>query len=209
MSRMLKLVLLAAFLEMALVTLGAAAWQWASLAGADNLRVARARLLLTPMMAFFPACLGFAVWLTTRQLAQYGRDMPPDTRRYNEITLVATAAIAVGVQAWGACTLLGLLPDNDEVGLRLVEALTGVFFMVTANFAAKTSPPTGKWAPDPAAWTRGMLRVGWVGVAMGLIIIICAATVAVQHMVWIVLAATAVYAGTAIVQHRAMYRKPA
>ncbi len=54
-----------------------------------------------------------------------------------------------------------------------------------------------------------MLRIGWAGVAAGLVILVAAITVAIDQMVWVIFAATGLYAATAVLQLRAMRRKPA
>jgi len=210
MSRTLKLVLLAAVLEMTLVAVGVAVWRWDALANLDTLsRAALRRTLVgTFGLAFFPAWLALGAWLAAWKMARPGPRMASDTRRYHDVTLMAAAAFAVGVQAWTAGLVLGVIPHNG-FGLRLVEALSGVFFVVAGNFAAKTSPPIGPGAPDPAVWARGMLRVGWVGVAAGLVIVIAAITVAINQMLWIIFAATVVYAAASVLQRRAMRPKPA
>jgi hypothetical protein len=204
MSRTLKLVLLAAILEMFVVAIAAAAWHWDAIASATDPQVRNKMLFSTGMFAFFPACLVFGSWLTWK-IARSGFPVAPDTRRYNEITLMAAAALAAGTQAWAVAAVLGFIPKGG-FGFRLIEALTGVFFMVAGNFVAKTSPPTGEHAPDPAAWTRGMLRIGWVGVAAGLAIIVASITVAIDQMIWVIFIASAAYLLVSVLQHRAMRR---
>ena len=208
MSRTLKLVLAAAVAEMTLVALALAAWRlqplgWSLEALAPTVR--GRFLLATFMPAFFPAWLGPGSWLAVRKMARPGLTTAPDTRRYNQVTLMAAAAFAVGVQAWGVGSILGIIP-KDGVQIRIIEALSGVFLIVAGNFAAKTSPPTGERAPDPAAWARGMLRVGWVGVAAGLVILVAAITVALDQMIWIIFTATIVYVLAAVLQRRALHR---
>ena len=211
MSRTLKLVLIVAVIEMTLVAVGVAAWRLNAIGWSlESLpQPGRGRFLVgTLMLGFFPAWLALFSWFAARKMARPGLKAAPDTRRFNEITLMAAAAFAVGVQAWGVGSILGLIP-KDGVQLRAIEALTGIFLMVAANFGAKTSPPTGDHAPDPAMWARGMLRVGWVGVAAGLVILIAAMTVALDLMMWVIATATLVYVAASLLQRRAMHRKPA
>lgn len=211
MSRTLKLVLIAAVLEMTLVALGVGAWRldaigWSLEALPES---GRGRFLIgTLMPGFFPAWLALGSWLAARKCARPGLKAAPDARRFNEITLMAAAAFAVGVQAWGVGSILGLIP-KDGVQIRAIEALTGVFLMVAGNFGAKTSPPTGERAPDPAVWARAMLRVGWVGVAAGLVIVIAAITVDLDNMMWVIAAATLAYVASVLLQRRALHRKAA
>lgn len=204
MTRTLKLVLIAAVVEMMLVAIAVAAWRWQALPDAPS-----GRWFMGTFAAFFmPLWLALGSSVAANKMARPGLTAAPDTRRYNEITLMASAALAVGVQAWMAGSILGIIP-KDSIQIRAIEALTGVFFLVAGNFAAKTSPPTGARAPDAAVWTRGMLRIGWAGVAAGLVIIVAAITVAIDQMVWVIFGATGLYAATAVLQQRAMRRKPA
>jgi len=207
MSRTLKLVLIAAVIEMTLVGIAIAALRWQALP-APGAPLSSRWLIGTLGPFFMPAWVALGSWLEARKMALPGMKAAPDTRRYNEVTLMAAAAFAVGVQAWLAGSVLGIIP-KDGIQIRALEALTGVFFMVAGNFAAKTSPPTGERAPDPAVWTRGMLRIGWAGVAAGLIILVAAITVAIDRLAWVIFATIAVYAATAVLQHRAMRRRPA
>jgi hypothetical protein len=211
MSRTLKLVLLAAILEMSAVALAVAAWRFQALGWSLESLAApeRGRFLAgTLMLAFLPVWLALGAGFTARKMAKPGLKAAPDTRRYNEITLMAAAAFAVGVQAWGVGSVLGVIPKG-EAQLRAIEALSGVFLMVAGNFLAKTSPPTGPRAPDPAAWTRGMLRIGWTGVAAGLVIVVAAITVAIDRMIWVIFTACGGYVLASVLQYRAMRQKPA
>jgi hypothetical protein len=204
MSRTLKLVLTAAVVQMLLLAIAVAAWRWQALADAPT-----GRWLLGTFAAFFmPVWLAMGAWVEARKMARPGLTAAPDTRRYNEITLMAAAALSVGVQAWMAGSIVGFIP-KDSIQIRAIEALTGVFFMVVGNFAAKTSPPTGPRAPDPAVWTRGMLRIGWAGVAAGLVILVAAITVDIDQMVWAIFGVTGLFATAVLLQQRAMRRKPA
>ncbi len=54
-----------------------------------------------------------------------------------------------------------------------------------------------------------MLRIGWVGVAAGLVILVAAITVAFDQMIWIIFAACIAYLLAAVLQRRALHRKPA
>jgi hypothetical protein len=210
MNRTLKLVVLAAVIEMSAVALGVGVWRWNTTGDLAALTEAqRGRWWIgTLMMGFFPAWVGMGCWLWTRHLRRSGLRIAPDARRHQQVTWFAAVALAVGVQAWLAAMMLGLMPKG-EVGVRLVEALAGVFIMVAANFGAKTSPPTGAGAPDAAAWTRGMLRIGWAGVIAGLTIVVASITVAINQMVWIIFAASAANIAFAVWQGRAMRRRPA
>jgi hypothetical protein len=204
MSRTLKLVLTAAVVEMLLLAIAVAVWRWQGFADAPD-----GRWFLGTFGAFFmPLWLAMGAWLEARKMARPGLTAAPDTRRYNEITLMAAAALAVGVQAWMAGSIVGFIP-KDSIQIRAIEALTGVFFMVVGNFAAKTSPPTGPRAPDAAVWTRGMLRIGWAGVAAGLVILVAAITVDIDQMVWAIFGVTGLFATAVLLQQRAMRRKPA
>lgn len=210
MSRTLKLVVIAAVAEMILVALGVGAWRWNMVGDLAALTTdQRGRWWTgTLLMFFFPIWVTLGCWLAARKMNRPGLEMAADTRRHSDITWLSAVALAIGVQAWLAGGMLGIIPKN-AAGVRLVEALAGVFMMVAANFAAKNSPPKGALAPPAAAWTRGMMRIGWAGVAAGLVVVVAAITVAIDRMVWIIIAATLANAGIAFWQVRAMYRQPA
>lgn len=210
MSRTLKLVLLLALAEMTLLALGVGAWRWSHVGDLAALTEAQRGRWWTGTlgMFFFPVWVGGGSWLQARKLNQRGLVLAADSRRFTELTWMATLALAAAVQAWMAGMMLGFVPQR-EVGIRIVEALTGVFFMVIGNFQAKTSPPSGARAPDPAAWTRGMLRIGWLGVTAGFAILVAAIVAPIDTMIWVIFTATLSYAGAALWQRRAMHRKPA
>ena len=210
MSRTLKLVMLAALVEMSAVALGVGVWRWNAVGDLAALSPAQRGRWWTGTlgMGFFPVWVALGALQWSRHCRRAGLRMAADTLRHQEITWIAAVALAVGVQAWLAGTMLGLVPEK-AIGVRLVEALTGVFIMVAGNFAAKTSPPTGESAPDPAAWTRGMMRIGWSCVIAGLIILVASITVAINQMVWIIFAATGANAAVTVWQRRAMHRRPA
>jgi len=207
MSRTLKLVLLAAIVETTLVALAVIVWRWDTVAALPP--HARTRPIIGAFaMLSFPAWLGLASWVIAYKMARPGLTTAPDTRRYNETTYMAMAAFAVGVQAWTLGTVLGVVPKG-EISIRAIEALTGVFMIVAGNFAAKTSPPTGPGAPDPAVYARGALRIGWISVAAGFVVLVASITVAIKPMIWIIFAAAASCAIATWLQRRAMRRKPA
>lgn len=207
MSRTLKLVVLIGLLEMIAVALGVGAWRWNAVGDLGALTAAqRGRWWTgTLLMGFFPVWVMLGAWLQARHMGRSKLRMAADMRRHSEITLLAAVALAVGVQLWLGGMMLGLVPER-AIGVRLVEALAGVFIMVAGNFGAKTSPPTGDNAPDPAVWTRGMLRIGWASVIAGLVIVIASITVAINLMVWIIFAATGANAAFAVWQGRAVRR---
>lgn len=208
MSRMLKWTLVAAAVEMTLVAAAVSLARWQALPAHAPDGAFRMFWIVSGSMAFFPAWLSAGAWLTVRKMSRRGLLHAQDTLRHGEITLMGAAAMAVGVQAWLGGTMLGVVPEK-AIGIRLVEALTGVFIMVAGNFAAKTSPPTGERAPDAAAWTRGMLRIGWFGVAAGLIIVVAAIVAPIGVMVWVILGSTATYAFATVWQSRIIHRRPA
>jgi hypothetical protein len=170
---------------------------------------AHSRLLFAGgVMAFFPVWIGAGVLLALRRLKRRGLTVAADSQRYHEITWLALAALAVGVQAWLAGTMLEFVP-KQPLSVRLVEALTGVFMIVVGNFAAKQSPPKGARAPDPAAWSRCMLRVGWMGVIAGFVVLIAAVVAPFEVMPWVIIGSAGTYFLAAVWQARAMRRKPA
>lgn len=208
MGRTVRLVLLVALLEMSAVALGVGVWRWHAVGDLAVLSAGqRGRWWTgTLMMGFFPAWVALGAWIMSRAHRHSGLRFAEDAQRHQQITFVTAIALAVGAQLWVGGIMLGLIP-KAALGVRFIEALAGVFIMVAGNFGAKISPPTGDRAPDPAAWTRGMLRIGWAGVITGLVIVVASMTVAISQMVWIILAASAANASFAVWQGRAMRRR--
>jgi hypothetical protein len=158
-------------------------------------------------LVFLPAWLGMGALFITWMLARPKFQLADDQRRVSEISLIVATIFMAAVYGWVATApVFGELPGR-EFGGRLVEAMAGIFFIVSANFAAKTSPPQG-W-PYPGRWIRATLRTGWVGVAAGLVILAGAIWAPMKSMVWIVGGATLAYVLAAVLNHVRAARKPA
>ncbi len=151
--------------------------------------------------------MALAAFGKTRMFARPKLPLADDVRRVSEISLIAATIFMACVYSWVAAAAVLGQPPGREFGGRVLEAATGVFFIVNANFAAKTSPPQG-W-PDPGRWIRATLRTGWVGVAAGLVILAGAIWAPPKLIVWIVLGATLAYVATAVLSHAGSGRKPA
>lgn len=203
LSRTVKWILVAAVVWMLLPPAVVLAAKWGTLQAQPPML-----LVAVSVMAFFPVWISLGSYMALRKLNRRGLTVDPATQRYHEITLLAVAALAIGVQLWLAGTMLGFIEKRPS-NLRLIEALSGVFIMVAGNFAAKTSPPKGERAPDPAVWARGMLRIGWCGVVAGFVVLVTAIVAPIDAMPWVIIAVVATYALAAIWQQRNMHRKPA
>lgn len=209
MTRTTRLFVWSLIAAMALVTLGVLAWRADAFANPGGL-TDRERLKLTGnafALVFLPGWLALGTLFMMRTLARPKLRLADDQRRVAETSLVAASILMVGVYGWVVAGVVLGEPPGRAFGARLVEAIAGVFFIVNANFAAKTSPPQG-W-PDPGRWIRGALRTGWVGVAAGLAILAGAIWAPMKSMVWIVGGATLAYVASAVLNHVGRGRTPA
>ena len=206
MSRSTQLIVFGVIAAMALVTLGIIAWNWDAY-GEPGAFSDRKLMGHTLVLVFMPVWLGLGAlsmkWMLTRPTLQ----LADDSRRAAEVSLVSAALLCAGVHLWGAASAVIGEPPGREFGVRLLEAIAGIYFILNANFSAKTSPPQG-W-PDPGGWIRATLRTGWVGVPAGVVILVGAIAAPVESMIWIVGAATLAYVAAAVLNHLKFRRKPA
>jgi len=207
MSRRTRLFVWSVIAAMMLLTAGIAVWRADALTNLESLSK-HARLNLTVNtfgLVFLPAWLALGALGMNRMLAHPKLRLADDQRRFAERSLVSAAIFTGGVHAWLVAGAIIGEPPGRELGGRLVEAVAGVFFIVNANFAAKTSPPP-EW-PDPGRWIRATLRTGWVGVLAGGVILASAIFAPVEPMIWIVGGATAVYGAVGVLSHLNLRRK--
>ncbi|MEO8114148.1 MAG: hypothetical protein ABI655_07210 [Phenylobacterium sp.] len=211
MTRKTQLFVWSLIVAMALVALGILVWRaddFANFAGLTH----RERIKLigyTVALLFVPAWLALGTlatnWMFTRAMVAW--PLADDQRRFAERSLIAAAIFSAGVQVWMAVAAVLGEPPGREFGVRLIEAIAGILFFITANFAAKTSPPQG-WH-DPGRWIRATLRTGWVGVAAGVVILVSAIAAPVGSVVWIVGGASGVYVLAGVLNHLGARRKSA
>jgi hypothetical protein len=209
MSRRTQVFVWSLIVAMALVAVGMLVWRADALANLGGL-TDRERSRITKTMfglVFLPAWLAFGTLFMTYMLSRPKVRLANDQRRAGEISLVAATILVAGVQAWVAAGAVLGEPPGREFGARLIDAIAGVFFIVNANFAAKTSPPQG-W-PDPGRWIRATLGTGWAGVTAGLVILASAVWAPIMSMGWIAGGATLVYVLAAVLNHVGAARKPA
>ncbi len=204
MRRSIQLFVFGLVAAMVLVTLAVATWLWDALAQAGG--VPDRKLVIHSLaLMFIPLWLGLGALAIKWMLTRPGLQIADDSRRVAENSLVAAALLAVGVHLWTAAAAVLGEPPGREFGVRLVEAVTGIYFIINANFAAKTSPPAG-W-PDPGRWIRATLRTGWVGVAAGVVILTSAIAAPVDWMIWVVGGSTLAYVAASVLNHL-KFRKP-
>lgn len=207
MTRTTRLFVWSVIAVMMLATAGVAVWRADAFANLESLSE-HARRNLTAnafTLVFLPAWLALCTLGMTRALAHPALRLADDQLRFANRSLVSAAVFMAGVHVWVTTGAILGEPPGREFGGRLVEAVAGVFFIVNANFAAKTSPPP-EW-PDPGRWIRATLRTGWVGVLAGGVILASAIFAPVGPMVWIVGGATAVYVATSVLSHLNLRRK--
>jgi len=208
MSRSTRLFVFGLIAAMALVTLAVIAWRWDVYA--QHGAFANRKLVLTTMaLVFVPLWLGLGTLAINAMFARSMAAWPmaDDQRRFTENSLIAAALLVAGIHLWIAAAVILGEPPGRAFSTRLIEAVTGIYFIINANFSTKTSPPQ-RW-PDPGRWIRAKLRTGWVGVAAGLFILVSAIAAPVESMMWIVGGATAVWVLAAVLNHCGPRRKPA
>lgn len=206
MSRFTRLFVIGLIAEMALATLAVTVWRWDAYAQAGAL--SNSKLVAnTFALVLIPLCLSLGVFTVIGMCARARLRIADDTRRFTERSLIAAALLAAGVHLWAVAAAVLGDPPGREFGARLIEAIVGVYFIINANFSAKTSPPRG-W-PDAGRWTRSTLRAGWAGVAAGLVILAGAIAAPMASMGWIVGGASAAYLAVAVLGHLGLRRKPA
>lgn len=206
MSRFTRLFVIGLIAEMALVTLAVAAWRWdayVQVGAMSNNKL----MASTFAMLFIPAFLALGALFIGWMFSRPGLRIADDTRRFGEKSLIAAGLLCAGIHLWAASGAVLGDPPGHAFGVRVIEAIAGIFFITNANLSAKTSPPPG-WR-DSGRWIRATLRTGWVGVAAGLVILAGAIAAPLGSMVWIVGGATLVYLATAVLGHLRLGRKPA
>jgi hypothetical protein len=175
-SRTLKLVLLAALAEMALVAAVFIAAHWQAISHLSALDALPRRRLTSSLFGtlFDPIWLALGGVAMGRQLAQRGVRLAPEHRRFYEASFVVGAVFLAVIQAWSAFGLPAAFVSQQGLVPRLTLVFCGVFAAVYGNFSAKVAPPSGPRAPAPAVWIRGMLRNGWAMVLLGLFEVVAA-----------------------------------
>jgi hypothetical protein len=195
MSRTMKLFLLVALAEMALVAAVFFVAHWGAISHLSALEGLRRRRLIGILfgLIFAPAGLALGSLVGARQLTQRGIQLVAEHHRLFEASLAVAAVFIAVIQAWLAFGLpAGLVAPQGFVA-RLTLVFCGVFAVVSGNFTAKIAPPSGPLAPTPAVWIRGVLRNGWAMVWLGLFEVAAAIALPVKQLpllLWIMLAAT-------------------
>ena len=182
MNRIVKLILLLLAIETSAGAAGAIAWAWrAGVIGEGDLRhqLLPVFLLVFPLIAW-----GVLAWASRRLAADRPR-LAEDHRRHLQGALVFHMLVLALAQGWLIYGYVdaGPPPLDRESFARLAFILMGVALAVRGNFVAKVSPPTGEGAPDAGAWTRSLLRSGWLMTLAGAAMVVCALALPVPALV--------------------------
>lgn len=193
----------AAIVEMPLVALGAVLWKW-RVGGLDSLDALEARRLTAQAvtMLAYPALLAAGWWLARRRLSSARLTPSAEHLRWFETGMIIAALMLAAIHGWTARNLIMDETLGRQAMLRGVTVFIGVFTAVQGNFIAKVAPPTGVGAPEPAAWSRTLLRVGWGMAAVGLVIVACAVSLPVRMLLPVMLVAVAVLMINSVLQRR-------
>ena len=172
MSRTCKLIVIAAIVEMALVALAIFAWKSGAFPG-----LPAPRPIEHPhqfILFFAPVWFALGSVYAARRLASDRPRISDNHRRYLEGSLKAGAALIAATQGFFAyADITGAMIDKELAGRGLAFFL-GLWLTIHGNAAAKLDPPSGEGAPSPSVWTRMLLRFGWIMVALGLGLVLCA-----------------------------------
>jgi len=175
------------FLVLAMAAIGAAAVYWRMSHTGLPLSAKRGPLALG-LMAFMPVMLAATVVIADRKLGSDRPRMAEDHRRYFQIGLGSTFLFALAAQAWTALVFVQQAPAGPEVFLRLAAIWAGVSMAMRGNFMAKAGPPSGEGAPDRNRWSPAMLRMGWLLVLWGAVLVVCAVALPFRPLFWVYLA---------------------
>lgn len=185
MNRAVNLFLIAVAIETSVVASGVLAWAISAGLASDD--VVRRPLMLAFLFVFPVTTWGALVW-AGRQLVSMRPQLAPDHKRHLQGQLCLYFVVLAGMQAWLANLYVGASPPplDRETFARLTFVFMGVSMAVRGNFAAKISPPTGEGAPDPGAWTRSVLRTGWVMTLLGTVLVVSGIALPVRMMLLVV-----------------------
>ena len=198
-----NLIVMTAIIEMTLVALGAVLWKWraAGLEPLDAVETRRFVVQAVTMLAY-PGWLAAGWWLARKRLASARLTPSAEHLRWFEIGMMVAALLLVAIQGWTARNLVMGETLGRETMLRGVTVFIGVLTAVQGNFIAKVAPPTGVGAPEPGAWSRTMLKIGWGMAAIGLAIVACAVSLPTRMLLPVMLVAVTGLTINSLVQRR-------
>jgi len=170
MNRTTKVILFGAIAEMALLAAALVVWKGWTVSGPD---AAYPHGHTAFPLVFFPLWLAACSAYLIRRLTSDRPRLSDSHRRYIN-TGLAVASLAMvalhGVLAYSFAA--GWTPDR-LIFIRVVTVFTGVWMAVQGNNGAKLDPPSGDGAPQPAVWTRTLLRMGWAMALSGVVLVVC------------------------------------
>jgi hypothetical protein len=198
MSRTLKFVIFAAIVEMTLVAAAIIATRhdipWfggpdpSAHMGVFRLPNTRPQLF---MLVFPPAWLALAAALIALRFASSRLRISDSHRRQLAGAMQVGTAALVAIQGLFAyIDITGAEMDRPLLA-RVFTVGVGLWIAILGNGAGKLDPPTGQDAPAPSVWTRAALRYGWMGVLLGICVVICGLTLPAEGL-WPVLILTLV-----------------
>jgi hypothetical protein len=161
------------------------------------------RAAVAGLLIFMPLLMGGVVATADHYLGRGDPRLADDHRRYVEASLVATFISTAAIEAWLAMILVeGTAPDRT-LFIRLLVAWMGLSVVMRGNFMAKAAPPTGRRAPDPDAFSRSMRQAGWSLVVIGAALLVCALTLPLRTLVFVMVATGALLALVVVRQRQA------
>lgn len=142
---------------------------------------ARREIINMVVLAGLPVLMAGGLMLVRWYISRPNPRMAEDLRRYTEVSLIATFMTATAFQLWQAMTFLSG-PFDNRMFIRFLAAWIGITLAIRGNFMAKAGPPSGEGAPAPAAFLRGMRRLGFSVVLIGAALVVSALTLPVKFV---------------------------
>ena len=197
------LIVKAAIVEMTLVALVALLWKWRD-AGLGSLDHGETRRLVAQAVTLlvYPLWLAAGWGLARKRLASARLTPSAEHVRWFETGLMVAGLVLVAIQGWTARNFIMDETLGRQTMLRGITVFVGVLTAVQGNFIAKVAPPSGVGAPEPGAWSRTMLKIGWGMAAIGLAIVACAVSLPTRMLMPVMLVAVAMLTINSLIQRR-------
>lgn len=166
----------------------------------------RPRPLGPVILLAIPAIFAILLVISTRRLDARTPGVAQDNSRHVQGAMVFSFLFMVACQAWIAFMYAGGVAPGGEVVVRGAVVLAGVAMAVRGNFIGKLSPPAVVDAPDPALWGRMARRLGLSLVGVGSLLAICAVTLPLRALFFVLMGTAVVLMGIGMT-HRAATRR--
>ena len=204
MSRRVKQVLWGAIAIMFAVAIVSIVWRL-QLPAPEAAKL-RPRPLGPLILVSIPAILAGMLVISLRTLDARIPGRSQDNTRHVQGAMVFAFFFMVACQGWIAFMYAGGVVPGGEMGVRGAVVLAGVAMAVRGNFMGKLSAPAVADPPDPATWGRTARRMGLSLVVVGSLLAICAMTLPLRPLFFVLMAAALILVGISITHRSATKR---